>query len=135
MFVNKEAEKIGTSIALLTACTTLAISPVYSYDAFTPLKLVFLSALGMISGFYFVKNFTNLPVKIGKVATVVVVCLLINSLIILLMSKITFIQAFYGISGRYTGFLTYISLILALIATAIVSSFSVRKKVLNSLIF
>ena len=135
MFVDKESEKIGIYIALLAACTTLAISPMYSYDAFTPLKLTFLSALGSISAFYFVRNFKNLPIKIGKFATTVTVCLLINSLIILAMSKIAFVQAFYGISGRYTGFLTYISLILALIASAIVTSFSVRKKVLNFLLF
>ena len=125
---------MGAIIGILAACTTLAISPGYSYDAFSAIKLLFISGLGAVSGFFVFRNIKYVNQRLGKISTVIIIALLFNALIILAMSKINISQAFYGVSGRYTGFLTYSSLCLALIATAITSSFLVRKKILNSLV-
>jgi len=132
---NQESEKIGFAIGILTACTTLAILPFYAYDAFSGVKLIFISALGAVSGFYVFKNLKTLNQRLGKFVSVVIAFIILDSIAILLMSKINITQAFYGISGRYTGFLTYLSLCLTLTASAITSSFWVRKKILNILIF
>jgi hypothetical protein len=131
---TKESEKIGAIIGILAACTTLAISPGYSYDAFSAIKLLFISGLGAVSGFFVFRNIKYLNQRFGRIPTVIIIALLFNAFIILAMSKIDISQAFYGVSGRYTGFLTYSSLCLALTATAISSSFLVRKKILNSLV-
>jgi O-antigen ligase len=135
MIKNQESEKIGFAIGILAACTTLAILPFYAYDAFSGAKLIFISALGAVSGFYIFKNLKKLSQSLGKFCSVVIVCILLDAIAILVMSKIGIIQSFYGISGRYTGFLTYLSLSLTLTASAITSSFLVRKKLLNFLIF
>ena len=135
MIKTNESEKIGIIIGILAACTTLVISPGYSYDAFTAVKLVFISMLGTLSGFYVFRNLKILNKRLGKFATIIIISILLNALVILVMSKINIFQAFYGVSGRYTGFLTYFSLCLTLTAVAISSSFIVRKKILNSLVF
>jgi len=135
MIKNQESEKIGFAIGILAACTTLAILPIYAYDAFSGAKLMFISALGAVSGFYVFKNLNNLSKRLGKFVSVVIVCILLDAIAILVMSKADITQSFYGISGRYTGFLTYLSLSLTLAASAITSSFLVRKKIFNSLIF
>jgi O-antigen ligase len=135
MIKNQESEKIGLGLGILTACTTLAILPFYAYDAFSGVKLIFITALGAVSGFYVFKNLKNLSQRLGKFASAVVACIILDSIGILVINKIDITQAFYGISGRYTGFLTYFSLCLTLIASAITSSFFVRKKIVNSLIF
>jgi O-antigen ligase len=135
MIKIQESEKIGFVIGILAACTTLAISPFYSYDSFSPIKLIFISALGAVSGFYVFKSLKNLSQRLGKFASVVIVSILLDLLIIFMISKVDISQLFYGISGRYTGFLTYLSLTLILTASAITSNFFVRKKILNCLIF
>jgi O-antigen ligase len=131
----KEYENIGAVIGILAACTTLAISPGYSYDAFSAVKLLFISMLGAVSGFYVFRHLKNINQRLGKFTTAVIVVLLLNTILVLVFSKINIYQAFYGVGGRYTGFLTYFSLYLALTATAISSSFFVRKIILNIFIF
>lgn len=135
MIKNRESEKIGFTIGILAACTTLAISPLYSYDAFSGIKLIFISALGAVSGFYVFKNLKILNQRLGKFVCLVMLGIILDAIAILVMSKVSISQSFYGISGRYTGFLTYLSLGLTLIASAITSSFLVRKKIVNFLIF
>jgi hypothetical protein len=101
---TKESEKIGAIIGILAACTTLAISPGYSYDAFSAIKLLFISGLGAVSGFFVFRNIKYLNQRFGRIPTVIIIALLFNAFIILAMSKIDISQAFYGVSGRYTGF-------------------------------
>ena len=135
MINKQESEKIGFAIGILTACTTLAILPFYAYDAFSGFKLIFISALGAVSAFYMLKNLKKLNQRLGKFVSIVIACIILDAIAILVISKIDFTQAFYGISGRYTGFLTYLSLCFTLTASAISSSFFVRKKIVNILIF
>ena len=134
MIKDQESEKIGLVIGVLTACTTLAILPFYAYDAFSGAKLIFVSALGAVSGFYVLKNLKTISQRLGKLVSVVIALILLDAVTILLMSKADFTQSFFGIAGRYTGFLTYLALCLTLTASAITSSFWVRKRIINLLI-
>jgi hypothetical protein len=132
---SRESEIIGLAIGILATCTTLAISPFYSYDAFSGVKLIFISALGALSGFYVLINIKHLHQHVGKGIKFLLASMVINILIIFLVSRINLSQSFYGVSGRYTGFLTYISLTLVLTASLITSSEFVREKILKLFIF
>jgi O-antigen ligase len=130
-----ESEKIGIAIGILAATTTLAMAPFYAYDAFSGIKLIFITASGALSGYYVVKNINQIKRKLGKFISILIVSILLYSLAIFLLSEMNKYQAFYGVAGRYTGLLTYLSLILILTASGVTSNYLIRKKILDSFIF
>ena len=126
---------LGTPIAVLVSCATLAIAPIYAYDAFTTFKLFFIYALGGVSLFFILRNIKGLKSKFGSLTSVILLCLFIDMLVILAVSDINITQVFYGVSGRYTGFATYMAFTLILAAAALSSDFVARKKVLGAFFF
>lgn len=127
-----EKKNLSSTIAILTAIVTLAIAPGYAYDAFTTLKLLFIYAIGGISLFFVILNTKELRNRLGKTSAAILLALILNMLLILLMSEINISQQFYGVSGRYTGFGTYFSLIVTLFAVALSSNLSGQRKILYS---
>ncbi len=125
-------EKLGLTIAALASCTTLAIAPIYAYDAFTTLKLFFIYVLGGVSLFFILRNAKGLKSKLGNLTSFVLLFLLVDMVIIFLVSDMNKTQAFYGVSGRFTGFGTYFAFTLILLSAALVSNFYVRKRVLSA---
>ena len=126
---------LGTPIALLASCATLAIAPIYAYDAFTTFKLFFIYALGGVSLFFILRNIKGLKSKFGSLTSVILLCLFIDMLVILAVSDINITQVFYGVSGRYTGFATYMAFTLILAAAALSSDFVARRKALGAFFF
>jgi O-antigen ligase len=125
-------EILGVSIALLAALTTLAIAPIYAYDAFNTFKLLFIYALGAISLFFILRNAKALRFKFGNLTSLLLLLILVDMLIVLVVSDINFWQVFYGVSGRFTGFGTYFAFTLILVAAALASNFYTRKRVLGA---
>jgi O-antigen ligase len=125
-------EKLALTIALLASCTTLAIAPIYAYDAFTTFKLFFIYSLGGVSIFFILRNVKGLRPKFGNLTGLVLLFLFVDMVIILFVSDIDKTQIFYGVGGRYTGFGTYFAFTLILVAAALVSNFYARKRVLSA---
>ncbi len=126
---------LGTTIAILASCVTLAISPVYSYDAFNTFKLLFIYALGGVSLFFLVINAKGLKTKFGGLTSFILLSLVIDMLVIFIVSDMNKTQVFYGVSGRYTGFATYMAFTMILAAAAFSSDFNMRNKVLGAFFF
>lgn len=125
-------EILGISIAVLASLTTLAIAPIYAYDAFSTFKLLFIYALGAVSLLFILRNAKGLRSKFGNLTSLLLLCLLVDMFVILMMSDINFWQTFYGVSGRFTGFGTYMAFTLILVAAALASNFYTRKRVLDA---
>jgi O-antigen ligase len=126
---------LGTPIAILASCVTLAIAPIYAYDAFNTFKLFFIYALGGVSLFFILRNIKGLKSKFGRLTSVILLCLFIDMLVILAVSDLNITQVFYGVSGRYTGFATYMAFTLILAAAALSSDFVARRKALGAFFF
>jgi len=122
-------------VAFLAACVAIVITPGYSYDAFTVFKLIFLYALGAASLLIVSQNFLILKSQLGLTAILLIVLLLLNSILILFFSQANLSETFYGRSGRYTGFGTFIALIGTFTAASLLSNALTRRILLSSLIF
>lgn len=123
----------GVTFAILTSCVTLAISPKFSYDAFTTFKLVFLYGLGSLSLYIALNSMREIRHKIGSFVSLVILLFIADALLILISSQSNFYETFYGQSGRYTGFGTYLSLILIFTASIALSSFAHRKRIMQAI--
>ena len=135
MQTSHQTKIASLAVAFLAACVTLVISPGYSYDAFTVFKLIFLYALGGTSLLIISQNFSTFRSKLGLTAIVLIVLLLLNSILILFFSQVNFSETFYGRSGRYTGFGTFIALIATFTAASLLSNALTRRILLSSFIF
>jgi O-antigen ligase len=131
----QEKEKLGLTIAILASLTTLAIAPIYAYDAFNTFKLFFIYALGAISLLFILRNVKGLQSKFGNITSLVFLFLLVDMFVVLIVSDINSWQGFYGVSGRFTGFGTYLAFTLILMSAALASNFYTRKKVLSAFFF
>jgi putative inorganic carbon (HCO3(-)) transporter len=103
------------------ALTCLAASPFVTFDAFNPPKLLVLSTCaGIALGLLFVSIKLNELRKYKSVfivAGIFFVSLLASSI----AAKQAFVTTFYGISGRNTGLLAYISLAVIFVSASIAS--------------
>ena len=103
------------------ALTCLAASPFVTFDAFNPAKLLVLSTCaGIALGLLFVSSKSN---ELRKYKSVFIVAgiffasLLASSI----AAKQAFATTFYGISGRNTGLLAYLSLAVIFVSASIAS--------------
>lgn len=113
---------------------TIAITPFFSYDPFNIPKF---AVLFIFSAVILILLFINRKILLSKNYKFI---LLLTSLfgfwsfISSIVSKTDKIETFYGITGRQTGFLTYLSLLVIFMGAISVGSYSTSIKTLGILI-
>ena len=114
---------------------TLVYSPGISFDSFNAPKFVLLVGLGISSFYYILINLRNWPQYTSKYFAAIIALFLISSLLTLLLSKQPFWQSIYGVQGRNTGFLTILSFLALLSATARSFTFNSEKLIVKTLLY
>jgi hypothetical protein len=103
----------------------LAVLTVTPYSVMDPINLPKMSVLGVL-GFTLLGALFNRPAlfktKIQKLLVIFTGLFISHGVLILLFSGRTISQGFYGISGRNTGFLTYLCLAAVLLTAAQIST-------------
>jgi O-antigen ligase len=103
----------------------LAVLIVTPYSVMDPINLPKMSVLGVL-GFTLLGALINRPAlfktKIQKLLVIFTGLFISHGVLILLFSGRTISQGFYGISGRNTGFLTYLCLAAVLLTAAQIST-------------
>lgn len=111
---------------------TLALTPMFNSDSLIIPKLVLLFALGM---YLLPKVLENLKYvyhdKKLRLLAVLAIIFILQMILSMLASSTPFEQQFFGRTGRGLGFITYFSLIIILLASAIF----IKKSGLNKLLF
>ncbi len=80
-------------------------------------------------------SFKETVVRIARVNIIIVIMFTAFSLNSLMFSEMPFTESFYGISGRYNGFLTYLMFMVLMLASAIFSNPTLLDKLLFALAF
>jgi hypothetical protein len=117
--------KIGNLEKILHAGFFLTILIVTPYSVTDPInlpKMVVLVLLGFTCLGFLLNRKLHLQLKNMKFLFLFAGLFVAQLSAVLIFSGRTFISGFYGINGRYTGFLTYLSLLFVCIAFALVSN-------------
>lgn len=119
-------------ILYFAVMVTLVLTPMFNSDSLIIPKLVLLFALGM---FILPKVLENLKYvyndKKLRLLAVLAIIFILQMVLSMLGSTTPFEQQFFGRTGRGLGFMTYFSLIIILLASAIF----IKKSGLNKLLF
>ena len=119
-------------ILYFAVMVTLALTPMFNNDSLIIPKLVLLFALGM---YLLPKVLENLKYvyhdKKLRLLAVLAIIFILQMILSMLASSTPFEQQFFGRTGRGLGFITYFSLIIILLASAIF----IKKSGLNKLLF
>lgn len=111
---------------------TLALTPMFNSDSLIIPKLVLLFALGMFMLPKVLENYKYLYYnKKLRLLFILSIMFVLQMILSMLISNTPFEQQFFGRTGRGLGFITYFSLIVILLSSAIF----IKKSSLNKLLF
>jgi O-antigen ligase len=113
-----EQNSLVYTVAICGSLTSLVIAPKLTYDVVNPPKLVMLTAGAFAGLFLLIKYKVFGKNKIFNKIYIASIYFLVTSSLIFLVSSLDKSSQFFGIYGRNTGLLTYISLLLILLTTA-----------------
>ena len=113
---------------------TIVITPFFSYDPFNIPKFAVLFIFSFVILILLVINRKILFSKNDKLILLLTFLFGFWSLVCSVVSRADKAETFYGITGRQTGFLTYMSLLVIFIAAITISSHSTSVKTLSVLI-
>ena len=127
-------KRVGTLLLVLGPLTTLLVSPWSSFD---PINLVKLLAVTSISFAAFALSISardkSREVNIRPIL-ILSVFFITWMLVAIVVSGAPLNQQIWGVFGRNTGFLTYVSLVLVLISTSLVQEISFYRKLVEALV-
>ena len=132
--MSKAESAIRSILIGALAVTSLVITPSFSYD---PINIPKLSSLVIFSVGLLVVitlNRSALFFKSQKNIVIIILAFIIWSIFSFLLSP-NKTEMFYGVTGRQTGLLTYISFLIIFLASVLVASNNLNLKVLNVLVF
>jgi len=119
-------------ILYFAVLVTLALTPMFNSDSLIIPKLVLLFALGMFMLPKVLENFKYIyHYKKLRLLAVLAIIFILQMILSMLASSTPFEQQFFGRTGRGLGFITFFSLIIILLASAIF----INKSGLNKLLF
>jgi O-antigen ligase len=126
--------RLGTILLFLGPATTLAISPFSNFDPINLIKMIFVtgfafSALAFIS-YSWKDSFVRLPRGLWVIAGF----FLLWMTVVLVGSGAPLNQQFWGVFGRNNGYLGYFSLVVLLIAVALIQNKSFYHKLVDALV-
>jgi O-antigen ligase len=129
-------DKLKTQEKLIAWClvvVTLSVTPTFSYDPINVFRFFTLAIFGFISFILVLINWRKLVNK-SKLLVFISLGFITGSTISFLASDLNFPDSIFGVTGRQTGYLTYISLLSLLVVTALVSSDYLSSRIINILI-
>jgi O-antigen ligase len=126
--------RLAALVLLAVSIVSLAISPFSNIDPINLIKVLALSSLGFASiplVLWLAKN------KFSQLSPVLIftsIAFFLWMVIVFLVSGAPLNQQFWGVFGRNTGFLTYISLLLVLLGSAVVQHKDFYRKLVHALV-
>jgi O-antigen ligase len=115
--------------------STLAISPLTSFEPFNIIKLVFFTTLIFILLALNI-NWSGLSYLYGKHKSILILAILFifQSTLVLFISPTSWIIQFFGADGRSTGYIFYVSLMMLVILSLLLSHLYYARLIIISLI-
>ena len=124
----------GKLIIWALIITTVAVTPKTTSDPINPVKLASLAIFSFGIAALVFSSFNRLDLKKYKGPILAVIAFLVILIINIVTSGRNFYQEFFGVYGRNTGFIAYVSLTLLLVSSVIVSTRNLVEKYLVTLV-
>ena len=134
MISIKERQIMHWVLLIGTVSTSLIISPAYSLDPINLPKLLVLVPLSLFLFSFMLQNRSYFLAKNMAPVISLSILFVIQMLLVLSFSGAPFIQQFFGVMGRNTGFIAYIALIAIFLASIIISDSTIVKRVALALL-
>jgi O-antigen ligase len=115
-------QQISKALLVGTAVTSVAVTPFFSYDPINVPRFLTLLVIGLVSLGLLIVSYGRLIKSDHKFLLLVSTLFIIWLGIVLFASKINLAEGLLGVTGRQTGFLTYVALIALMALTAALSS-------------
>ena len=113
---------MSKALLIGTALTSVAVTPFFSYDPINVPRFVTLLIVGLVSLGILIFNYRGI-LKSGHRILVLLSSIFVLWLgLVLVASKINIADGLFGVTGRQTGFLTYISLVALMMLVAVLAS-------------
>ncbi len=108
------------SAALVLA--TLAVTPLWSLDPINPIKMIVVVALGLAVFAVMLVNHRDIDLKSFKLVIALSIAFIVWLIVAFIASDSGYISQLFGRSGRNTGLITYMGLVLLFVGAAVASS-------------
>jgi len=126
--------RIGTLLLFLGPITTFAVSPFYNFDPINLVKLLFVTSFAFAFLALLISGGFHRPFRSERLLLTASAGFVIWMLVALFASDAPINQQIWGVFGRSTGILTYTSLVIVLIATALVFDVRFYRKLVDALV-
>jgi O-antigen ligase len=115
-------QQISKVLLVGTAVTSVAVTPFFSYDPINVPRFLTLLVIGLVSLGLLIVSYGRLIKSDHRILLLVSTLFIIWLGIVLFASKINLAEGLFGVTGRQTGFLTYLALIALMALTAALTS-------------
>ena len=132
--MNIGTKSIEKLVIYCVVATTLLVTPTFSYDPINVSRFFTLAIFGSISFFILIIYREQLIFKNRLLIFVLSMLFLLTSTISLIVSKLNFGDLIFGVTGRQTGYLTYVFLVLLMLTVSLVSNKNLASSLLKVLI-
>lgn len=122
MLEKTEKKALLYLVAVIGSLTSLVISPQLTFDVTNPIKLLILTGGGFASIVTLLVHKIYAKNKNYRTINILVLYFFITTVAIFLKSSQNFTTQFYGVHGRNTGLLAYVSLLSLLLASVYASN-------------
>jgi hypothetical protein len=118
---NQAAAHVRLILGLGLVAVTIAVTPWFSVDPINPIKMMFAAAAAFASLGIVIANRHSLITKQHRPVIVVAVAFVAWMWVVVLFAQGEFHQQLFGMYGRNTGFVTYLSFALVFFAISLIS--------------
>jgi len=132
--MNNGSKSIEKIVIYCVIATTILVTPTFSYDPINVPRFFTLAIFGSISFFILVIYRKQLILKNRLLIFGFSVLFLLSSTVSLFVSKLNFGDLIFGVTGRQTGYLTYVFLVLLMLTVSLVSNKNLASSLLKVLI-
>jgi hypothetical protein len=135
--MNKELVlfRARRALLLIGPSVSLLVSPWTNYDPISCVKILALSSITFFVGSLVISLRSELFTKISKWLPILVAIFIALMVITMVFSGAPLTQQIWGMFGRNTGFVTYFSLVLVALFTALLSNQEFHRNICWSLIY
>jgi O-antigen ligase len=133
MVANLITNRISRLLIFAGPITTLAISPMVSFDPINPAKTLFVTAISFSILALMIRLGKEAVQRVGGALLVSASTFVLSLLIAMFASQSPLSEQFWGTFGRNNGFLSYLSLLILFLAAAFTQSLQTYRLILRSL--
>ena len=127
-------KRVATLILFAGPLTTLAISPWFNFDPINPIKVLVLTCLVSLALGLLVPYLPKVAKRVGKPTNLILALFLVSMISAFSLSEADKFQQFWGVFGRGTGLLSYMSLVLLFFLSNFMASTEFNKRIVFSLL-